>query len=109
MVWNSGILKVFAFLFSYKLVDQFAAELADEFHRTASRSQAGDKQHKGHAARRAISEITIAARKLREEHKLGFLQRARLAQQVQNRLITYGYSVEVARETAYALSTAASR
>lgn len=98
---------MFASLFSYTLVDQFAAELADEFHRTASSARAAGKQNKGLAGTAlAISEITVSARKLREKHKLGFLQRARLAQQVQNRLITYGYSVEVARETAYALSTA---
>lgn len=98
---------MFASLFSYKLVDQFAAELAGQFHRAASRSPAGGKQRKGQAGTAlALSEITMAARKFRQEHKLGFLQRARLAQQVQNHLITYGYSVEVARETAYALSTA---
>lgn len=96
------------FGFSYRLVDQLAVELAEEFHRVASRPLAANKQRKtvypdGIAL--AISGLAETARKLQSKHKLGFLQRARLAQQVQNRLIAYGYPVEVSRETAYTLST----
>jgi len=100
---------VFDSWFSYRLVDRLAAELAEEFHRVASRPRAANVQRKtGHPdpTALAISGITDAARKLQSKHKFGFLKRARLAQQVQNRLIAYGYPVEVSRETAYALSTA---
>lgn len=97
------------FGFSYRFVDQLALELADEFHRVASRPPTANKQRKTvypDGTTLAISGIAESARRLQSKHKLGFLQRARLAQQVQNRLIAYGYPVEVSRETAYALSTA---
>ncbi len=100
---------VFGSWFSYRFVDQLAAELAEEFHRVASRPRIGNAQRKaGHPnpTALAISGMAEAVRKLQSKYKLGFLRRARLAQQVQNRLIAYGYPVEVSREIAYALSTA---
>lgn len=100
---------MFASLFSYKVADQLAADLAAEFHRTASRQKPGRAQRSSGSfdnTALAVNAIAEAARRLHSQHNLGFLQRARLAQQVQNRLLGYGYSVEVSRETAYVLSTA---
>jgi len=82
--------------FSYAFVDRFASHLLDRV-TTPARTK---KQTITPSLRSAIGEAADFQRR----EKLNFFQRARLAQQLQNRLLARGFDTQTARNVAIALS-----
>ena len=99
--------------FSHAFVDIYASQLIAQFEASvpADASLTSKKKlARKHVDRTnlAVQQLIAGARRFQKDEKLNFFQRARLAQQVQDRMISLGYSVEMSRELAAALSKATS-
>lgn len=95
-------------LFSFSFVDRYAAQLTDQL-KAAGLAPASKKKVAAKRAEKtdlAFRQMIASARRFQQRERLTFFQRARFAQQVQNRLISLGHSVELSREVAAAISTA---
>jgi hypothetical protein len=84
-----------------KIVDQFAIDVpvgglgAGETKTTRKRME---------RAERAFHRMIAEARRFQKDEKLNVFQRARLAQQVQNRMISLGYPLKMSRQLAAMLT-----
>lgn len=97
---------------SHKFVDHYATQLVDRF---AAKVPAGVPMDDQHRMTRKSANVTIfairqlvdSAHHFQREEKLNLFQRARLAQQLQDQLISRGYPVELVREMTTAFVDAA--
>jgi hypothetical protein len=97
--------------FSYRFVDSCAEQLVAQYDVGAPADSAPPMKRKtaakqAHRQEAAVDVLIAAALRFVRDEKLNFFQRARLAQQLQNRLMAQGRSVELARSVASAVSAA---
>ena len=96
-------------LFSSKLVDGFAKELAHDF--SKSYKSQGEFSKKGKVPEQKVDQllahIFVKTRTFRQENRLGVFKRARLAKKFQDELIFLGYEPELVSRVTTALLTAA--
>lgn len=97
-------------LASHKKVDEYARNLAQEFARVCplSAKYSGKAVSPGEKkVEQALAGIYARAKAFRQEHRLGVLNRARLAKRFQAELSNMGYPSELVNQVTTALVAAA--
>lgn len=84
-----------------QIVDQFAIDVPPDTLGSGGEKMARKRMER---AELAFRHMVAEARRFQNDEKLNVFQRARLAQQVQNRMISLGYPVEMSRQLAAVLS-----
>lgn len=91
--------------FSYSFVDAYATKLVEQF--AASVSANRPVANRARPAKKSVNvtnfamcQMIDAAHRFQQQEQLNLFQRSRLVQQLQNQMISRGYTVELARDVA---------
>lgn len=101
-------MKLFKFT-SYKVVDAYAKELANDFFRLCAQpgSSASNNKLFEKKVEQALIGIFAQVKIFRKEHHLGIFNRARFAKVFQDEMMRMGYAPELVNEVTTALVAAA--
>jgi hypothetical protein len=91
----------FVDLYAARMVDQFSVDVPVDTLGAGGEKLTRKREERGNLA---VSHMIAEARRFQKDEKLNVFQRARLAQQVQNRMIAQGYPIEMSRQLAAVLT-----